>query len=65
MPGLDNILVNAAAPTLIVFLFIGYIQKRDIEMIDVLRDMTRSMNDLRDVMEKTRKDRKNNKKKHD
>ena len=46
MTGLESTLTNAVAPTIIVFLFIGYLQKRDVALQNVLQDISKSNTDL-------------------
>lgn len=46
MTGLESTLTNAVAPTIIVFLFIGYLQKRDTALQNVLSDISKSNTDL-------------------
>ena len=46
MTGLDNALINAVAPVLTAFLFIGYLKKRDESMERVLKEMSDTIRDL-------------------
>lgn len=50
MTGIETIITNAAAPTLVVFLFIGYLQRRDSDFTAILRDIRDSNIALKDAI---------------
>lgn len=51
MGSIEGALTNAVTPAIIVFFFIGYLSKRDANLYQVLKDLSDSNIQLKEVIE--------------